>query len=121
MGNSLRAITGLLLKHRGKRVAGRAPFGYRTNPVTKQLVVDDEQGRVVRNFFALAASGTRPSDISGLANLKRWLDHNGETGKWKARRILKLLNNRVYLGETPNGGSTLPGEHQSTDEHECLT
>jgi site-specific DNA recombinase len=100
-------------KRRGKRVAGRVPFGYRSDPVTKQLVVDEEQGRAVRDFFALAESGSRPSDIAGLANLKRWPDQNGQTGKWTARRILKLLNNRVYLGEIPNGESTLPGEHQS--------
>jgi hypothetical protein len=59
----------------------------------------------------LAASGSRPSDMATLANLNRWPDHNGETGKWTARRILKLLNNRVYVGEMPNRSSTLPGTH----------
>ena len=100
-------------KRQGKRVAGRVAFGYRTDPMTKQLVIDEDQARRVHDFFALAASGSRPSDMAGLANLGRWPDHKGETGKWTARRILKLLNNRVYLGEIPNGESTLPGAHRA--------
>ncbi len=100
-------------KRDGKRVAGRVPFGYQTDPATKQLVVNEEQARRVYDFFELAAGGSRPSDLAGLANLKRWPDQKGETGKWTARRILKLLNNRVYIGEILNGGSTLPGAHQA--------
>jgi hypothetical protein len=96
-------------KRDGKRVAGRIPFGYRTDPATKQLVVNEEQARRVYDFFALAAGGSRPSDLVGLANLQCWPDQNGETGKWTARRILKLLNNRVYIGKILNGDSTLPG------------
>ncbi len=100
-------------KREGKRVAGRVPFGYCTDPVTKQLVVNEAQSRTVHDFFALAAGGSRPSDLAGLANLQRWPDQNGETGKWTARRILKLLNNRVYIGEIRNGSSTLPGAHRA--------
>ncbi len=100
-------------KRDGKRVAGRVPFGYRTDPATKQLIVDEEQARRVYDFFALAAGGSRPSDLAGLANLQRWPDQKGETGKWTARRILKLLNNRVYIGEILNGDSNLPGAHQA--------
>jgi site-specific DNA recombinase len=100
-------------KRDGKRVAGRVPFGYRTDPATKQLLVNEEQARRVHDFFSLAAGGSRPSDLVGLANLQRWPDQKGETGKWTARRILKLLNNRVYIGEIRNGGSTLPGAHQA--------
>jgi site-specific DNA recombinase len=100
-------------KRDGKRVAGRVPFGYCTDPATKQLVVNEEQACRVHNFFALATGGSRPSDLVGLANLQRWPDQNGETGKWTARRILKLLNNRVYIGEILNGSSTLPGAHQA--------
>ncbi len=53
------------------------------------------------------------ADLAGLANLQSWPDQRGETGKWTARRILKLLNNRVYIGEIPNGNLTLPGAHQA--------
>jgi site-specific DNA recombinase len=100
-------------KRDGKRVAGRVPFGYQTYPATKQLVVNEEQARRVNDFFELAAGGSRPSDLAGSANLQRWPDQQDATGKWTARRILKLLNNRVYVGEILNGDSTLPGAHQA--------
>lgn len=100
-------------KRHGKRVAGRVPFGYQADSVTKQLVVDPEQSVVVRDFFELASKGGRPSDLASLANLSEWRYHNGETGKWTARRILKLLRNRAYVGEIPHGNSTLPGEHEA--------
>jgi site-specific DNA recombinase len=92
-------------KRDGKRVAGRVPFGCRTDPMSKQLVVNEEQARRVHDFFELAAGGSRLSDLVGLANLQRGPDPKGETGKWTARRILKLLNNRVYIGEIRNGGA----------------
>ncbi len=40
-------------KRDGKRVAGRVPFGYQTDPATKQLVVNEEQACRVHDFFAL--------------------------------------------------------------------
>lgn len=100
-------------KRHGNRVAGRVPFGYQADPVTKQLVVDPEQSVVVRDFFELASKGGRPSDLASLANLSGWRYHNRETGTWTARRILKLLKNRVYIAEIPNGVSSLPGEHEA--------
>lgn len=33
------------LKRHGKRVGGAVPFGYGADPVTKQLVVDPEEGK----------------------------------------------------------------------------
>ncbi|WP_068267085.1 recombinase family protein [Rubripirellula obstinata] len=100
-------------KRVGKRVAGRVPFGYRAESVTKQLVVDPVQSVAVRDFFALASKGSRPSELAGLANQSHWKDQNGNVGKWTPRRILKLLSNRVYVGEIPDGDSTLPGAHQA--------
>jgi hypothetical protein len=64
-------------KRDGKRVAGRVPFGYQTDPATKQLVVNEEQARRVNDFFELAAGGSRPSDLAGSANLQRWPDQKG--------------------------------------------
>lgn len=100
------------LKSQGKRVAGRVPFGYRADPRTKKLVVHPEQSCIVRDFFELAAKGARPSDLANLANLNRWKDHNGNEGKWTARRITKLLRNPIYVGEIRWRDSTLPGEHE---------
>ncbi|WP_197454739.1 recombinase zinc beta ribbon domain-containing protein [Stieleria varia] len=46
-----------------------------------------------------------------LNRAKRWTDRYGNTGRWTTTRVLKLISNRTYLGEIPNGESTLPGEY----------
>lgn len=75
-------------KRDGKRIAGRVPFDYRTDPATKQLDLNEEQaGRVHEFFFKLAAGGSRPSDLAGLANLQSWPDQKGATGKWTANAL----------------------------------
>jgi DNA invertase Pin-like site-specific DNA recombinase len=43
------------LKQRGKRVAGRIPFGYQADPVTKTLTPHPDQSVIVRDFFELAS------------------------------------------------------------------
>ncbi len=68
-------------RRRGKLVAGRVPFGYRTEPAMKQLVVDPAQSTVVRDFFELASRGSRPSDLASFTNLSGWKDQNGDVGK----------------------------------------
>jgi site-specific DNA recombinase len=100
-----------MLKQHGKRVAGRVPFGYIADPVTKALIAHPEQAKVVRDFFELASQGSRPSELATMANLNEWKDQKGVTGKWAARRIIKLLTNPVYVGKIHNSSSTLPGEH----------
>lgn len=101
------------LKQKGKRVAGRVPFGYRAEPRTMKLIPHQDQQRIVCNFFRLAADGIRPSDLANLANLNGWKDQDAETGKWTARRITALLKNPTYAGLIRNGESLLPGEHRS--------
>lgn len=109
-----------VLKRNGKRVAGRVPFGYRADPVTKKLLRHAVHSIIVRDFFELASKGARPSDLASLGNLKQWKDQNGETGKWTARRILKLLKNPTYVGEIRDGKSTLPGEHERIVKREVF-
>lgn len=98
-------------KSHGKRVAGQIPFGYTTAQGTTKLVPHAEHSVVMRDLFRLAADGAKPNDIATIANLNDWPDRNDNTKRWTPNRILKLLSNRTYLGEIPNGDSTLPGEH----------
>lgn len=108
------------LKRKGKRVAGRVPFGYQADPNTKALLPDAEQSVVVRDFFKLAAEGSRPSELATLANLQGWKNHAGEVGRWTARGITKLLSNPIYTGRIHNGTETLPGEHDSIVDQEMF-
>ena len=100
-------------KRRGKRVAGRVPFGYKAQEFTKKLKPNSDEAIVVHDFFKLASDGARPSDMASLANMSGWKDQNGVTGKWTARRIIQLLGNETYIGRIHHPDGSLPGEHQA--------
>jgi site-specific DNA recombinase len=108
------------LKKRGKRVAGRVPFGYVADPVTKELKMHPEQSVVVRDVFWLASKGSRPSEIATLANNSHWVDQRDETGRWTARRVLKMLTNPTYAGDVRYGANTRPGDHQGIVSREVF-
>jgi len=75
---------------------------------------------VVRDFFNLAAEGSRPSELATLANLHGWKNHAGEVGRWTARGITKLLSNPIHTGRIHNGTETLPGEQDSIVDQETF-
>ena len=41
---------------RGERLGTRTPYGYRKDPDTKKLIVDEEAAAIVRRIFAMCAS-----------------------------------------------------------------
>lgn len=91
------------IKARGERSAGRVPLGYRTDPATKQLVIDEAAGAAVRWLFTEAAKGTTTNVLVKKANKKKL------AGKaWSARAVLRLLTNQSYAGYRPDGA---PGRH----------
>ena len=100
------------LKRKGRRVAGRVPFGYRTDVATKQLVVHEEEAAVVRRLFELAAGGSRPQEIADRFNLERVIGPGARNAKWTARQVLKMLSNSIYWGSIHDGPRTLPGVHE---------
>jgi site-specific DNA recombinase len=77
----------------GFRVAGRPPFGYRPDLVTRQLVPDETSARFVRRMFEMATQGVRPATIATAMNAL------GATRNWEARTVLRLLRNPVYAGQ----------------------
>jgi len=110
------------LKRRGKRVGGAVPFGYDADPVTKQIVVNPEEGRRVRAMFEMAAEGLLPSGIAEAANQKGWRTKTREakrTGKmsggnpWTARQVLATLSNPIYLGRITDGDRLRDGVHEA--------
>lgn len=60
------------LKNRGRRVAGAIPFGYTTDPVSKQLLPDRCEARRVKAMFERAAKGETPRQIAAHANRRGW-------------------------------------------------
>lgn len=93
------------IKARGDRSAGRVPFGFRTDPSTKQLLMDEGAAAAVRWFFTEAAKGTTTSELVAKANKKKLADKQRSS-----RSVLRLLTNQTYAGRRPDGA---PGAHGS--------
>jgi len=55
-----------------------------------------------------------PSEIAARANENGWhkqVDHTS-TMPWTARRIIKMLNNRHFIGDIRYGDTWIPGQHE---------
>ncbi len=84
------------LKSHGRRIAGATPYGYNTDPRTKQLVACYEQAEAIRRMFTVADHGFPPSGIAKFANAMRWVTGSGNP--WTARQVLAILTNHTYAG-----------------------
>ncbi|MBI5548139.1 MAG: recombinase family protein [Deltaproteobacteria bacterium] len=101
IGERLRESRALRRK-RGLRSAGLVPFGFRSDPVTRQLKPVTVDAEVVRQIFERVAGGARPSQVA------TWLNELGLPtkksgavggGTWSAKAVLRLIRNPVYAGE----------------------
>jgi len=106
------------LKAQGRRVAGVVPYGYRTDPVTKQLVLEPREARSVGKMFGWAAEGKTPTEIAAIANNRRWRTKAG--GRWTPRQILATLSNPVYAGLVRDGDAVRPGVHPAVVDMEVF-
>ncbi len=103
---------------RGERLGTRAPYGYRKDPDTKKLIVDEEAAAIVRRIFAMCAGGSGPSQIARIlkkeqiltptmyAYTKYGMTHTGlDTQRpyhWSGDTVADMLENEIYLGNTVN-------------------
>jgi site-specific DNA recombinase len=94
----------------GKWKGGRRPFGYQVDTAAQALVPDPGEVAVVRLIFDLY---TR--DRLGARAIATVLNERGHrtttSGRWSAHQVLRLLTNRVYLGELSFRGITTVGCH----------
>ena len=103
---------------RGERLGTRTPYGYRKDPDTKKLIVDDEAATIVRRIFAMCAGGSGPSQIARILKKEQILtptmyaytrfgmNHTcldtAHPYNWSDSAIANLLENEIYLGNTVN-------------------
>ena len=116
------AETRAYLKKHGRRLAGKVPYGYDADPITKQLVKNKSEARRVHAVFRRAANGQTPSEIAKRIDhlgwrTKQWTSgQTGEitdSGRWTARQVISLLRNPVYLGRFADGDTVRPGCHDA--------
>jgi DNA invertase Pin-like site-specific DNA recombinase len=94
---------------RGRRIAGRIPFGYSTDPKTKQLVPAPREAGIVKTMFELVADGVKTSVVEETALLRNWRTRSGKL--WTARQILDTVLNPVYIGRFRAPKGSRPGGH----------
>jgi DNA invertase Pin-like site-specific DNA recombinase len=106
-------------RSRGLRSAGRIPFGYMSDPVTRQLVIHPEEAASVARIFEMAAEGVMPATIAA------WLNERGLRTKrlgsvgghpWSARAVLRVLGNQSYLGQIGD----VPNSHEAIVDAELF-
>ena len=103
---------------RGEWLGTRAPYGYRKDPDTKKLIVDEEAAAIVRRIFAMCAGGSGPSQIARILKKEQILTptmyaytrygithtclDTAHPYNWSDSAIANLLENEIYLGNTVN-------------------
>ncbi len=99
----------------GKWKGGRRPFGYQVDAATKSLVPDPGEAAVVRLVFGLY---TR--DRLGAKTVAHALNDRGHRtttgGPWSAHQVLRVLSNRICLGELTFRGITAAQSHPAIIE-----
>ncbi len=103
-------------RKRGDFIGPRPPFGYCFSDNKKVLAVDEEAAEYVRKIFGLACNGYSTGKIAiklneehiptpgQYKNREKVQYHilDGE-GYWNSKMVLKILENKVYLGTVVNG------------------
>ena len=103
-------------RKRGDFIGPRPPFGYRFSENKKVLAVDEVAAKYVKRVFELACEGYSTGRIAVKLNEEKvptpgqyknrekaqyhLLD---EEGYWNRNMVLKILENKVYLGIVVNG------------------
>ncbi len=104
-----------------QRIGTTVPYGYRRDPDSGKeckLLVNEETAPVVKEIFAMCASGIGPKNIANALRERQILKpseynyRNGgkygtitDTGDpygWNGRTVSKILENEIYLGHTVN-------------------
>ena len=106
---------------KGQRVGTTIPYGYRRDPDSGKeckLLMNEETAPIVKEIFAMCASGIGPKNIANALKERKILKpseykYRGE-GKygtftdsddpfgWNGTTVRKILDNEIYLGHTVN-------------------
>ena len=86
---------------------GNAPFGYKKSPEKKNyLIVDHAKKEIVKEIFYLYKEGYGYLTIANILNKRKVQPPSkSNTNIWSPISIRRILNNRVYLGDTVQGVS----------------
>lgn len=107
-----RVINGMERKAaKGLWKGGRRPFGYTVDKDTHRLQPHDGEAPIVRLIFDLYTSDRLGSKV--IASVLNDRGHRTTTGgKWSGYQVLRVLGNRIYIGELSFRGITVTDCHK---------
>jgi DNA invertase Pin-like site-specific DNA recombinase len=79
----------------GRRRGGRAPYGYRLDRDTGNLLPVEPAAELVRQIFAWCLAGRSPTSIAETLNR---LGHVSPSASWSKASVRDILANPVYAG-----------------------
>lgn len=93
---------GLQMKmRRGEMVGQKAPYGFRYDKEIKQIIVYEEEAKIVRRIFEEYATG------KGTTTIANGLNNDGILSvtkrKWADQTIRKIILNEKYVGDLRTG------------------
>ncbi len=106
-------------RKRGIWMGGHPPLGYDVQD--RRLVINDTEADLVRHIFKhyikIGSTTTLTQELAESGHhSKAWVTTSGKTrgGKpFNKGTLLKILGNRVYIGEAVHKTKSYPGEHEA--------
>ncbi|XQY90612.1 recombinase family protein [Metabacillus sp. HB246100] len=95
-----------------------APLGYHWDKSSKQLLVNPEEKEIVRKMTELALQGYSSRQIADKLNQLGYKSRKGY--RFKSDRVLNILQNRVYLGESKYESKRMKKTAIAKDTHEAI-
>ena len=99
---------------RGRRIAGRIPFGYSTILKTKQLVPASREAGIVKTMFELVADGVKTSVVEETALLRYWWTRVGSA--WLVKSSIPYRIPSTSAASVHRKGSRPAGHPPIIDE-----
>jgi len=109
-------------KKRGKFCGGVPMLGYKIDPYTKQLVVNEEEAKIVHLIFdkyiALGSIQATVSEINRIGiKTREWVSISSgkqhAARKWNTGSIHRILSSPIYAGFVQHHEKIYKGEHQA--------
>ena len=82
--------------YKGVHTGGRAPFGYKINPVTKRAEVDEYEAKAVKLIFDMVSNGNKYPAVADALNKQGYKTRLGRP--FSSASLHDILNNPKYIG-----------------------
>jgi len=116
-------------RRKGKRPSGRLVLGYDGDPVTKKLVINTKEAKLVREIFRMYLEKRSLLQVSQELNARgeRTKFVQASTGmiyggrEWDKAAVQKILNNLLFRGRVRYKDEVYEGEHDAIVDDDLWT